>query len=280
MITSLNRYLFFLFVSFPIIIFSQSNDEFISGVLLDLENKEPIVFATIRVQGRALGVISNKDGGFQIPIEFQKKGEQLEISSMGYVTKTIYFTDLKENTVNQIYLKAATFELAETVVSARKKRKLTAKQIIRYALQKIPENYQMTPFDLVGYYRDYQFKDNTYVNLNEALVKVIEPGFAIDDYKATQFGLFDHSANTEFAIDSFAAKPYDYSAKDKYIPSATFGATYAANELVLLFIHDAIRNHNIDSYSYVNTMTKDFIKEHNFSRVKNTYYGNQKVLFM
>jgi hypothetical protein len=257
--------------------FSQQNDLFIQGVLLDSKTQEPIVFATIRVKGKALGVISNNDGGFQVPIEFQSKGEQLEISCMGYQTKTLAFSDLKKDSINLIYVKPATFALAETVVEGRRKRKPTAKQIIRYALQRIPENYPDNPFGLIGYYRDYQFKEKSYVNLNEALIKVLDQGFSVDDYRSIQFGLFDYATNLDFTIDSFAAKPYDYSNRDKFIPNATFGGTYAPNELVLLFIHDAIRNHGIDAYSYVYTLVEDFIKEHRFSRVKNTSYGDQKV---
>ncbi|MEO0573457.1 MAG: carboxypeptidase-like regulatory domain-containing protein [Bacteroidota bacterium] len=256
---------------------AQDNGRFINGILLDAESSEPVVFATIRVTGKALGVISNNDGSFQIPTEFQFKGEQLEISSMGYQTKIIAFTDLKKGIVNRIYVKSAGFELAETVVTGRKKRGPTAKQIIRYALRRIPENYQNNPFGLIGYYRDYQFKEKTYINLNEALVQVWDQGFAVDDYRSIRFGLFDYKTNLNFKIDSFAAKPYDYSQWDKYIPNATLGGTYAPNEMVLLFIHDAVRNHGIDAYSYVYTMVEDFVREHRFSRVKHTFYGAQKV---
>jgi len=252
-------------------------DNFIRGIVLDSKTNEPVVFATIRVKGKALGVISNIDGGFQVPIAFQSKGEQLEISSMGYETKSVVFSQLKTNTVNTIYINASIFQLKETVVEGKRKRKPGAKQIIRYALQKIPDNYPSNSFELIGYYRDYQFKESKYSNLNEALVKVMDQGFAVDDYRSIEFGLLDYSTNTEFEVDSFAAKPYDYSNWDKFIPNATFGGTYAPNELVLLFIHDAIRNHDVNAYSYVYTMAKDFIKEHRFSGVKHTSYGDQKV---
>jgi len=270
-------YLLFTFLLFCHLGWAQGNDPFVHGVLLDSETKEPVVFATIRIKGKALGVISNKDGGFQIPFELQQKGEELEISSMGYQTTTITFTDLKKTILNTIYVKPATFALAETVVKGKRTRKPTAKQIIRYALRRIPDNYQNDLFGLVGYYRDYQSKKREYINLNEALIQVMDQGFSVDDYRSIQFGLFEYATNTNFTIDSFAAKPYDYATRDKYIPNATFGSTYAANELVLLFIHDAIRNHGIDAYSYVHTMVEDFIKEHRFSRVKTTAYGEQKV---
>ncbi len=257
--------------------FSQDYNDFLYGKLIDATSREPVVFATVRVKGKALGVISNNDGGFQIPIEFRLKGEELEISSMGYQTMNVSFSDLQEGSVNQIFVKPATFQLNETVVEGRKKRKPSAKQIIQYALDRIPDNFQNNAFGLVGYYRDYQLKDKAYINLNESLIKVIDEGFAVNDYQSMQFGLFNYETNRNFKIDSFAAKPYDYNNWDKFIPNAAFGENYAPNELVLLFIHDAIRNHDINAYSYVYTMTKDFIKEHRFSKVMQTSYGDQKV---
>ena len=255
----------------------QFNGEFIKGVLLDEESNEPVVFATVRLKGRALGVISNNDGGFKVPIEFQLKGGGLEISSMGYESQSISFAELKKNVLNKIYLRPSVFQLNETTVKARKKRRPTAKQIIRFALNRIPGNYQNNPFQLIGYYRDYQLKDEKYINLNESLIKVMDQGFAIDDYQSIQFGLYGYKKNYDFAIDSFAAKPYDYATRDKFIPNVSFGNSYISNELVLLFIHDAIRNHGINTYSFVYNMVDDFIKEHRFSRVKNVTYGDQKV---
>jgi len=66
------------------VVFSQQ-ESFVAGKLLDLKTKEPIPFATIRIKNKSKGVISNFDGGFKIPIEFQKIGDTLEISSLGYL---------------------------------------------------------------------------------------------------------------------------------------------------------------------------------------------------
>ena len=66
----------------PSSLYSQ-DENFIRGKLLDKKTGEPIVFATIRVKDKALGVISNKDGGFKVPLEFQYQGlEGLDLSIM------------------------------------------------------------------------------------------------------------------------------------------------------------------------------------------------------
>jgi len=268
-------FLFFLILpSWPIS--AQDYDDFIEGVLLDSKSREPIVFATIRIKGKALGVISNQDGGFRIPLEFQEKGEELEISSMGYNTYTVLFDALETNGLNRILLQPALFQLQETIVTATKKR-LTSKEIIQKALNRIPDNYENNPFELIGYYRDYQIKNKKYSNLNEAIIKVFDGGFKNDNYLNTEYGIYAYSKNYDFEIDSFAAKPYDYNTRDKYIPDASLISDYGGNELVILHIHDAIRNHNIPAYSFVGKLVDDFIKSHRFSKVEQTSYNNKAV---
>ena len=56
-----------------------SQEVFITGKLLNNENSEPVVFATIRVKDKAIGVISNLVGSFRIPEKFKDLGTILEI---------------------------------------------------------------------------------------------------------------------------------------------------------------------------------------------------------
>lgn len=254
----------------------QDDNSFLRGFLLDDKTNEPVVFATIRIKDKALGVISNQDGGFRIPIEFQEEGNMLEISSMGYVTRTIPFEALSKNGLNRVFMQQALFELQEAVVTG-KKRQLTSKEIIKRALRRIPDNYEKSPFDLIGYYRDYQLKKKDYINLNEAIVRVFDNGFENDEYQNTQYGIYAYSKNYDFEIDSFAAKPYDYNTRDKYIPDASLISDYGGNELVILYIHDAIRNHNVPAYSFVGKLVDDFLKAHRFSKVERTSYNDKAV---
>lgn len=278
-----NSFLFFLLLCVWSI-GAQDYNDFVEGTLLDSQSREPVVFATIRIKGFALGVISNQDGGFKIPTDFKFKSDTLVISSMGYETKEINFSTLRERINNQIFLKSSAIELTETVVTAKKRKRLgkvntslTAEQIIKYAIERIPFNYDKNPFQLVGYYRDYQLREQNYINLNEALIKVFDEGFEVEDHTSFKFGLYNYNANLDFEVDSFAAKPYDYRIRDKFIPDAVFNNSIVPNELVQLFNHDALRNNNERTYSYVNTFVKDFIKEHDFFTYFLTNYGDKKV---
>ncbi len=250
--------------------------DFLTGVLMDLKTKEPLAFATIRVQGKAIGVISNQDGGFKVPLSFKDEGTVLEISSMGYETKEVPLSTLKTDIINVILVQAAILKLQETVVTAKKKR-LSARKIIKIAIGRIPQNYPNDAFSLLGYYRDYQLKEKEYINLNEAIVQVFDPGFKSEDYLQTQYGILSYSSNKAFKIDSFAARPYDYEKRDKVIPDAKLVSDYGGNELVILSIHDAIRNYNIRTYSYVYQLATDFIKEHRFPKLETTSYNGLEV---
>ena len=256
--------------------FGQGEQGFINGLLLDAQTNEPVVFASIRIKDRALGVISNLAGDFRVPSDYAEKEAELEISSMGYETKTLTFASLAPFELNIIYLQPALLQLNEAVVTGRRKR-LGARKIIKKALDNIPNNYPIAPFHLVGYYRDYQLRERKYVNLNEAIVGVYDQGFGELDYRTTTYGLYSYEKNTTFQIDSFVAKPYDYGTRDKYIPNAKLESAYGGNELVILNIHDAIRNHNIRAYSYVHRLVEDFLKDHRFPKMEATSYGGQAV---
>ncbi len=59
----------------------------ISGVVLDEENDEPLIGATVRIKGTEIGVATDINGEFKI--EALKGDNILEIKSQGYYTKEI-----------------------------------------------------------------------------------------------------------------------------------------------------------------------------------------------
>lgn len=130
---------------------------------------------------------------------------------------------------------------------------------------------------MVGYYRDYQLQSNEYLNLNEAIVQIYDKGFQSDHFEETQYSLLSYEQNSDFKIDSFAAKPYDYRTKDKFVPNVVLLSRYRENELVNLCIHNAIRNFNTETYSFIGVLVEDFTRAHRFSSIQHTSYGNETV---
>jgi hypothetical protein len=260
---------------------SAQDAESFRGKLIDSKTNESIPFATLRLKNKNMGVISNAEGDFQFPIRIKSLSEAIEISCIGYVTKTVALNDLSEVQLNVIKLQQAVKQLSEVVINGKKIRGLSPNRIVELAIEAIPKNYPVKPFSYVAYYRDYQFKDkeSEYVNLNEAIVEVFDTGFESNDQLDTQIKLYEYKRNTDFATDSATEIPYDNKpayfgrGKNKFIPNATL-SPFGGNELSILRLHDAIRNYSQYSYSFVNVMKEDFVKNHFFKREAGVYLDN------
>ena len=262
--------------------------EFVSGMLIDDETIEAISFASIRVKNRAVGVISNNDGSFRIPLRFRELNDTLHISSMGYDSREIVITDLLTDSINRLYLKPMLIQLDEVTLKASKRRRkrrnagnnerpTSAEEIIGRAIKNIPLNYPFNPQSYVGYYRDYQWKSGGYTNLNEAIVEVFDKGFGTSDYEDSNIRIYEYFRNNNFPIDSLSERLYDYGEyKTKTIPKAYLNS-YGGNEFVILRIMDAIRNYDTFSYSFVDHLDTDFIKNHDFFLEDDTYLDGQAL---
>ena len=119
---------FYILIGFYTSVSWAQQSEFMYGKIIDAETKEPVSFATIRIQNKAIGVISNDDGGFAIPFEFKKIGEILEITSMGFMEQKILISELALDEVNIIMLYPRTIELQEVIVTNRKKKAALCKK--------------------------------------------------------------------------------------------------------------------------------------------------------
>lgn len=218
------------------------------------------------------------DGGFRFPLTYREDGESIEISSMGYDKKEFELQKLSPNDINILYLTAGVLSLSEAVVSAKKKRELSAKRIVRRAIENIPNNYPSSNFAAVGYYRDYQIREDEYVNLNEAILEVVDMGFQTNDYNDSKVRIYDYQRNKNFKRDVEGGFRYDYKNYKKFIDKA-YLQDFGGNEFNILRIHDAIRNNNINSYDFVNVMERDFISNHSF-RKEDDIIQDQEPLYV
>lgn len=123
---------------------------------------------------------------------------------------------------------------------------------------------------MVGYYRDYQQDNSKYVNLNEAIVEIQDKGFDQRDLKTTDFRIYRLVKNQDFPRDSISSGSYDYLKRNKVLEKGVLPA-YNGNELIILRVHDAIRNYDQVSYSFIDEMKKDFIQNHDFTLSDDVY---------
>jgi hypothetical protein len=246
---------------------SAQNAAWLHGRVTNEGSGKPIPFVSVQVKGRNIGVISNGDGDFQIPKHYKDVLDTLLFSCIGFESRIVPLATFQDDTIFSIKLKESLTELS-TVDITSKRQKLSARNIVKAALENLSYNCSASPLVYEGYYRDYQVEDSSYVNLNEAVVQIEDSGFSTNDQLTTKIRLLKYVANQDFKRDTASAIAYD-NVENKFIPGARLG-TFGGNELMILRVHDPIRNSEIFSFSFVGRLNHDFIKNHFFRLEKNT----------
>ena len=238
------------------------------------------------------GTHADFNGNFEIPLRYKKTGI-IRISSIGYKTKEIKLSELKEKITNIIYLTISNNSLNEVVIktSRKKKKQLLAKQIVRKAIENILDNYPTDAHSYIGYYRDYQqpvgdsyqktIKSKQpikYLNVHEAILESFDDGFDSDKLKSkkNQTLIYNYKANKDFIQDSTLTVPYDN--KSKKYSESVYITPLGGNELNILDLTNAIRNYNKMSFSFTNVFQKDFLRNHKF-RVKRITFSDKTPLY-
>ena len=282
----------FLFLIFSFIHNTSFSQRKISCQVLDIYTKKPIVYATVMLKKINRGTHADTNGNFEIPIKYKEKGI-IKISSIGYRTKEIQLANLKENKTNIIYISASNNYLNEVVIktSKKKEKKILGIQIVKKAIVNILENHPTKSHSYIGYYRDYQQpvgdsyqkirkseKPVKYLNVNEAIIESFDNGFKSDKLKSkkNQSLLYNYRANTQFIKDSTLTIPYDN--KSKKYSESVYITPLGGNELNILNLTNAIRNHNKMSFSYSNIFRKDFVRNHKF-KLKRVIFSDDIPLY-
>jgi hypothetical protein len=273
------RLLIFIGLVFSInhpVIYCQQLD-YIRGKVIDSKTSEPVPYATVRLKNSQVGVISNAEGDFRILNNPGFQSDSLIVTCIGFHRLSLAFSVLKTSGMNNLKLVPYIYGLNEVRINARKKRRLSPQIIIARALRNIKKNNPAIPFSYVSYYRDYQKDSINYLNLNEAIIQTLDKGFACAS-DSNRYRLLDFKKNMDFTQISITPY-YDLPETDhsdvwfKRIPNAIVGDQYG-NELFILLVHDAIRNFDKRSFSFVDTLTHDFIRNHWFSNPGGVHEGN------
>lgn len=263
--------------------FSQEKDRF-SFKILDNKTRDPISFATVVLKRLNKGTHADVNGVFHLPI-YVKENDTMTISSIGYKTSNFYLNSYSKDSLNVIFIDEDIFYLDEIKVVSNKnsrrknryRKKLDAKEIIREAINKIPENYPTKPHSYIAYYRDYlqptndiyiKSKDlkeqSDYLNLNEGILEVFDAGYHTEPIEndKNQTVLYDLKSNSKFIQDSTLQIPYDN--HDQKLTKSVRIQPFGGNEFNILNITNPIRNSKSQSLSFIDTLSLGFIEKHEF----------------
>lgn len=146
----------------------------VSGRVEDVEDAEPLPFASIGLLGLSLGTIANTQGEFDFHFPVTEREGQLVISMLGYEDFVQKLRDLDLTKENVFALKKEATMLREVVIIDS----LSGGDILRIALNRIERNYPMEPYSMDGFYRDVKKVDNEYISILEAALKIYDKDYS------------------------------------------------------------------------------------------------------
>ncbi len=136
----------------------------VSGTISDKETLEPLPFASITLKNHAIGTISNEIGKFDFFIPKSMLDDTLSVSFIGYNTFKIPINHIRGKL--DIRLSSAQNVLDEVVLS-----NLSPLELIKKAIEKIPENYPQEPYGSLAYYREKFIENGKIIDKKEAVFK-------------------------------------------------------------------------------------------------------------
>lgn len=256
---------------------AQAQDQgYIRGKIIDSNSSDPLPFATVMLRNNLLGIHSNANGDFIIRRDTSFLTDSVIFTCIGYRRYAVSYKSLLTDRINLIRISPKIYELNTVQIMAFKNYE-AARRIVTRAIRNIRQNYMNDKFSFVGYYRDYQKKDNQYYNLNEAIIQADDGGFRTKSLQ-NKYRLLDFRVNQDFPrinispYYSVFSKP-SYELTNKFIEGATL-PDQGGNEMFILMTHDAIRNYNTGSFSFVNTFARDFLVNHIFTGMSKVYNDN------
>ncbi len=144
----------------------------LTGKVIDSENKKPVAFASVGIQGKSIGTITNEEGEFDLHIPEGLRMHRLFITCMGYEKYDARIEEWIQGGIKKVTLKPLTYQLASVEVKANKA--LTAKEIVQQAKQKIGDNYPVEPFMMSAYFRSYMKVNGNYVLYMDAALDIYD----------------------------------------------------------------------------------------------------------
>ncbi|MBC8768786.1 carboxypeptidase-like regulatory domain-containing protein [Arenibacter sp. BSSL-BM3] len=170
------------------------------GKIIDSETNNPLVFASLTIENTNISTVSNTEGYFSLKVPKEISEGQVIVSFLGYKTKTIPLSQLKENK-NEIALEVSFTELSEVSLAVPK----DAKALVKETLQRKGENYFDDPTLMTAFYRETIKKRRKNVSLSEAVVNIYKSPYNSDRRDALQ--LYKARKSTDYnKLDTLAIK--------------------------------------------------------------------------
>ncbi len=166
--------------------FSTDSTQYIAvrGRVINSETHNPVVFASIFIEGTKIGTVSNSNGKFliKIPLKYQKS--RLGFSSMGYKTKLVPVSNFNKVS-NKVYISPAIIPIREVII-----RHLDPEHLLSTAVDKIPLNYSDKPVMMTGFYRESIRKNRKYLSVAEAVLNIYKSSYSRNSFENDKISIY------------------------------------------------------------------------------------------
>ena len=147
----------------------------VSGIVKNSKNKKPIGNASITVPTTNIGTVTNSDGRFTLKYSDKYLSQGLKIEQIGFKSYQVNENQIALNRDElTIFLEPSGKVLKEVLVIGG-----DPKEIVRSALNKIPENFSLHDNIFSGFYRETVQKGNRFINISEAVVDVLKKPYRL-----------------------------------------------------------------------------------------------------
>ncbi|MCG8699398.1 MAG: carboxypeptidase-like regulatory domain-containing protein [Bacteroidales bacterium] len=143
----------------------------LSGIIIDENSGEPVVFANVFLQGTSIGTVTNTEGEFILKIPKHKAVGNVVVAFLGYENKNIQLSNL-QGKHNKIVLKPLSIPLDEVVIKS-----IDPASVLRNAMSQIKANYSLEPEMQTAFYREAIRKNGNYVSIAEAVLDIYKSGY-------------------------------------------------------------------------------------------------------
>lgn len=150
---------------------ANKNLQKITGRVIEKGTDEPLEFSNVFLLDKKIGTITNSEGDFCLNIKTYSDSDTLCVSTMGYNVLKIPVNSL-DSTFVTFKLVPQTHELKEVRIKP-----IDPHDLIKEAIKRIPRNYDEKPVLMTAFFREATKKDEEYISLSEALVKIYKEDY-------------------------------------------------------------------------------------------------------
>lgn len=159
---------------YPVHVAAQQPEQtcLLRGRVWGSDTDRPLVNAAVSLEQSHIATVTNQDGSFSLRVPSSAQYSAIVIRHLGHDNKRIPVITLLDHPNDHIVLVPLPIELNELLVVSG-----DGSQLVRDALERIPDNYPSDPNMMVAFYRESIKKGTTYISLVEAVLDLYKASY-------------------------------------------------------------------------------------------------------